>query len=122
MLYFIEVCYISGDSFSSGEYLETLDWSWEDEQYAKASLDRIIAHAEWFYMHQSTWRRPPVDYLEPPDFVRGEFHDSLIILLDGGKEQKIGCPWICGVFGDFIHAKIITERPQTAFNTFKWMN
>lgn len=121
-MFSIEVCYISGDSFGSSEVLETLEWSWEDEIYAKASLDRIITHAEWFYRYEGFWRRPPSNYIDPPSFVRGDYHDSLVILLDGNIEQEINCPWICPMFGEFIHARVITDKPQTVFNSFKWVN
>lgn len=105
--------YTSGDSFSTYDKVELLDYDWNNKEVAEHNLVRIKEHAEW-YAEEHSYR-----YMEAglkPEFVHEEYDFALNLLLDDGSEFLYSTDW-CDYFGSLTHAVI--ESDERLGNRFR---
>lgn len=109
--------YRTGDTFKTYDTECPLDPVWEDLDKAKAALQRIREHWDWYeYIDKRRgWHRDnELEVAEP------EWHKSIIgkeyiaLELDDGSVFNFWPPW-CGYFERLYGARITTDTDDLSF-------
>jgi len=116
----IKYFYRTGDSFTTVEREELLEFSWTDLTVAKEALKRIKEHYEWYksinrnYFNEDVKERPK--WHKVTSHYKGDEKYLINLPLDNGKEIQMTCPWV-GYFEALYGAEIISEDNDMKFET-----
>ena len=122
-MYKIKYNYNTGDSFKESCGLEDfLEYVWSNLEIAKANLQRIKEHYEWyrlknkqFYFDSSKEKEVKnkiKEYQTKDWFVKK--HDSIKLMLDNENFVQFWPPWV-GYFESLNYVEIVDEKMKVSF-------
>lgn len=115
MKYKIRYNYNTGDSFhTENNIIKELEFTWSDYDVAKANLNRIKEHYEWYQSKKSSLK----DEIDPTgkDWYSGKRWDHVLYLYtDDGTKCQISAPWV-GWFETLNEAEIVIVGDKISFN------
>ena len=117
----IKYHYRTGDSFSSRDEEETLEFDWTDLELAKEALQRIKEHYKWYESVNSSYSFRP-EPIDRPEWHKNELDEKglsettiphmLVLNMDDGKKVQFWAPW-CGYFEQLYGAEIVLSERIT---------
>ena len=116
-MYKIKYEYRTGDTFSTRDESDVLDYEWDDFEVAKRALQRINEHYKWYMSRIDSYSFSPKE-LQRPEWHKKvnkkdyptAYHNLIILEMDDGEEVQFWAPW-CGYFESLHSAEIvISER------------
>lgn len=118
-IYKIKYTYDTGDSFHTESDREgILEMSWKDLEVAKANLNRIKEHYEFYCVVHSNGYRIRMTNAEKDkvlaaarkkDWFAKDYDFCLILKTDNGKDWQFNAPW-CGYFERLNEAEIVEDH------------
>ena len=108
----IKYYYRTGDSFSSRDEEDVLEFDWENLDVAKQCLQRIKEHYKWYESHHSYSgeKLPKPDWYNPKSYDKYEPDMGIINLItDDGEDFQFWAPW-CGHFETLYGAEIVLNE------------
>lgn len=113
-IYKIKYDYHTGDSFTSIDKEDILEFEWKDLHIVKECLKRIKEHYSWYdsiensYYRDKKIEKPTWHNVNVQIHHKSNEHCLLNLPMDNGKEIQFWPPWI-GYFERLYGAEIIVE-------------
>jgi hypothetical protein len=115
--YQIKYSYTTGDSFSSEDREDILEYGWNNIEKAQDALLRIKEHYKWYESKEYPRLNKA---MKPPKWWKVKFevsdlaHHLINLKLDNGKEVQFPCPW-CGYFESLHSVEIILKNEENKY-------
>jgi hypothetical protein len=93
MAFKIKISYQTGDSFSTEEREEFIEYEWENKNFAEASMRRIEEHYKWYENFENRYSLRKETIIKP-NWVDDKNPWQIILISDEGKAFKYHSFWI----------------------------